>query len=179
MKNQGKMPVLAGIIVIILAVIIVFSAFFAYQYYAVKNTKNKQVENAQAPAQPVVNTPTSWQTYTSKDGKFSISYPSNWQLSTTVGKNPMNIVYLIGDEGSFQIDYGTGFGGACPQGYEKMPLGGLQFDSCNSVANDVKSWVLDSNRGASGIGMFVTANKPYASNEALILKILSTFKATK
>jgi hypothetical protein len=181
MSKQKKISTLTGITTVFVAAVVIFSGVFIYQYFVVNSAEsNLQINNNQLAAQLAYQTAT-WQTYTNKEGKFSIKYPSNWELSTSVKSTPLSMTFLIGTEGSIQIDYGTGFGGACPQGYEKMDLGGMQFSSCHSVdENGAENWVLDSNiNSPSGIGMFVTANKPYLSNENLVLKILSTFKITK
>ena len=66
-----------------------------------------------------------WQTYTNPLG-FSISYPATWsqeELPQQAGET-IHTVTLQGAEGEVDLQWGVGFGGACPQGYHDGQGGG-------------------------------------------------------
>ncbi len=140
--------------------------------------------NPSALASPSVSPEVSiagWKTYASNQGKFSLSYPPDWQVDVnSASTDPITSVIFSGDQGVFQVDYGQGFGGVCQSGYEKLEIGGQQFDVCHYIRDDdTEHWDVSGKfRDNLGLGLFVAANPPHLANRDVILKILSTFKFT-
>jgi len=121
-----------------------------------------------------------WKTYTHNGVEFSIKYPPLWKLNDMSNDSgSLKSILFIGKEGTVEISYGFGFGGACPQCYKKMKVGSEQFNVCDSIAGGVESWSMDEQFEDYGIGILATANNPYSSNRNTILEILSTFKFKK
>ncbi len=88
--------------------------------------------------------PSGWQTYTNSQAGFSISYPPGWTLTPTQSDpaQPMQEAMLEGPEGSFQMQWGTGFGGAC-QAYSALHVAQGQIWACHSLmADGQQRWAL-------------------------------------
>src|SRR5436190_18623568 len=93
---------------------------------------NSLAVNAQSPSPSTTDNSTqapstgieaTWKTYTNAEVGFSIQYPSNWQEETVPNENPnMHNIDLKGPEGEVELEWGTGFGGACPGGYQPMEI---------------------------------------------------------
>jgi hypothetical protein len=168
-KKEISSPV--GIAIVVVATVVIIAMIFIVQYFVIKRIGSPGP--GQLVEQP--SSPAGWPTYVSKDGKFMLEYPPEWELSTTEGNEKINLMYLIGKEGSIQTHYGEGFGGTCILGSEKINYGRMTFDSCNSVDKDgLKQWVLTFEKDGYKLGMYVAANKPYEENQKTVLRILST-----
>lgn len=127
-----------------------------------------------------------WKTYTNTEAKVSFQYPLAWTVKEETPNNAgYKVISIEGKEGKVQIDYGTGFGGACPAGYEDLNIGNAQTQACHIVKdNGSEEWSLSdmekNNVKFNNIyyGGFVTVNSPYEDNRDLVLNLLSTFKFT-
>lgn len=120
-----------------------------------------------------------WKTYTNTEAKVSFQYPLDWTVKG--GETPKNadykIILLEGKEGKISIDYGTGFGGACPAGYEDFNIGNAQTQACHTIKdNGSEEWSLGFIKNNINYGGFVTVNSPYKDNRDLVLNLLTTFK---
>lgn len=121
---------------------------------------------------------TSWKTYISDGGEFSIDYPSSWVY--TWDSLHKTYVFFNGEEGSINISYGNGLSQTCSKGQEEMKIGNDQFHVCHDIlSNGVERWFLDKEYGTIGIGIKAIAQTPSDRNRETILKMLSTFKFTK
>jgi len=123
-----------------------------------------------------------WKEYSNSEGGFSLKYPSSWVIDDKTSEGsieygpPKNVIFT-GGQGILQVSYGTGFGGMCEQGYEKLLIGNKNFDVCHEVIEDVERWSATAEHlGKYGVGLFITVNKPYLYNRDIIISILSTFK---
>lgn len=116
-----------------------------------------------------------WKSYSSEEGKFLIKYPPHWKSEIDQPSEDYKRLSLTGQEGEVLIDWGSGFGGACPQGFEKLKIKSGVINSCHSILEDGSdNWSLDiPPRDDVGYGGFVTAKK---GNKDLILQILSTLE---
>lgn len=118
-----------------------------------------------------------WKTYTNEEVGFSIQYPANWQEGTIPHDNPnMHNIDLKGPEGEVELEWGTGFGGACPQGYGQIAVAKGTLPACYSQKEDgTEMWSLTgqplANTSFSG---FVQTNDTTAESRAVVLKMIST-----
>jgi hypothetical protein len=127
----------------------------------------------------------SWQTYTNPAG-FSIQYPGTWtqQHLPDPGDGTIHADKLQGTEGYVELQWGVGFGGACPQGYTTVKVAHGELPACYTKnADGTETWTqinkqLSSTTGFSGNA--ATNNADPASHD-LVLQVLSTldFSATQ
>lgn len=131
--------------------------------------------STQAPS-PV--TETTWQTYTNPQVGFSIQYPSNWQeqdLPDEVAGTRHHIL-LNGPEGAVELKWGTGFGGACPAGYQPIPVAKGTLPACHSQREDgTELWSLAGTKigDTTFVGDLYT-NDTTPKSRAVVLQVVST-----
>jgi putative hemolysin len=83
---------------------------------------------------------TGWLTYTNPAG-FSIQYPSTWKQTEIPPTATAQGIALDGPEGAVELFWGTGFGGACPQGYTTLKIAGGEIQACHIVGADgIQYW---------------------------------------
>ena len=137
------------------------------------------------PAAPVSNPtavgPADWQIYTNPAG-FSIRYPASWSAEEAAqdAGAPYRTVSLKGPEGSVDLHWGTGFGGACPQGYTNLQVAEGQLQTCyskNADGSEVWAQIGKQLTGTSFSADARTSNADMASHD-LLLQILSTLSFT-
>ena len=133
------------------------------------------VSSTQAPSSDVE---ASWTTYTDADAGFSIKYPANWQEQDLPDENAgqMHHIALQGPEGGIDLVWGTGLGGACPQGYEQVNVAQGTWPACHTQKEDgTDLWSLAPPPiGDINFGGFVHTNDKTAESRELVLKVLST-----
>lgn len=123
-------------------------------------------------------TEATWKTYTNAQAGFSIQYPSNWQeqdFPDEVAGTRHHIV-LNGPEGAVELLWGTGFGGACPDGYQPIAVAKGTLPACHTQREDgTEFWSLTgdplANTGFEGI---VYTNDTTAESRAVVLQVVST-----
>lgn len=95
-----------------------------------------------APLAPAAAPPEAagWQTYTNPAG-FSISYPAGWTVIDLPPTTSTQVVAVDGAEGRVEMEWGTGFGGACPSGYSTVKVAQGELSTCHTVeANGIRHW---------------------------------------
>ena len=138
---------------------------------------------APATPTPAPRPTTAWQHYANPDVGLELDYPAHWQLAAFPPANGGLIqgVTLSGPEGSIELLWGEGFGGACPPGYQPITVAQGTLDSCYSQAADgTESWEQISKQLAtvSFSASAKTLTKDPASR-ALILASLATLSFTE
>jgi hypothetical protein len=128
------------------------------------------------PPSPV--TETTWKTYTNAEIGFSIQYPSNWQEEILPDENggQMHHIALKGPEGGVDLKWGTGFGGACPEGYQPIAVAKGTVPACHTQREDgTELWSLDGTKiGNTTFGGEVYTNDATAESRAVVLQVIST-----
>jgi hypothetical protein len=127
---------------------------------------------------PSPTTATTWNTYTNAQVGFSIQYPSNWQeedLPDEVAGTRHHIV-LKGPEGAVELLWGTGFGGACPEGYQPIAVANGTLPACHTQREDgTELWSLSGQPlENTGFGGFVYTNDATPESRAVVLQVVST-----
>ena len=121
--------------------------------------------------------PDDWQSYANPAG-FSIRYPATWsqqELPQQTGQ-PFSTVTLQGTEGVVNLNWGVGFGGACPEGYSSVKVAEGELSTCYvQNADGTESWgqINKELASTSFSGDARTSNADPASHD-LILQVLST-----
>ena len=144
-------------------------------------------DNTQSPAStPTVSatqTPSSevdasWKTYTNAEVGFSIQYPSNWQAQDLPDENEgqMHHVALQGPEGGVELVWGTGLGGACPEGYQPITIAQGTWPACHAQKEDgTDMWSLAAQSvGETNFTGLVYTNDTTAKSRELVLQVIST-----
>jgi hypothetical protein len=139
-----------------------------------------------------------WKTYENGDGKFSLSYPSEWKITTDYDGGE-KILILEGKEGSIKVNYGQAadangvkdFMNNCRN--KVIPCENTQFNGVPSVVShrifnvlqnvpdidsDIEVWNIYPPNNQPVISILVQAYPSYLTNRDIILKVLSTFKFT-
>ena len=145
----------------------------------VQNTQspssNPTVIAAQAPSSEVE---ASWSTYTNAEVGFSIQYPSNWQEEDLPDENAgqMHRIALKGPEGGVELKWGTGFGGACPEGYQPITVAKGTLPACHTQREDgTELWSLAGTKiGNTTFVGEVYTNDATAESRAVVLQVVST-----
>ena len=120
----------------------------------------------------------SWKTYRNAEVGFSIRYPADWQeqdLPDEVAGTRHHIV-LKGPEGEVDLQWGTGFGGACPDGYQPIALAKGNLPACHTQREDrTDLWSLAGQPlGNTDFTGFVYSNDTTAKGGAVVLNVIST-----
>ena len=123
-------------------------------------------------------TETTWKTYTNAQVGFSIQYPSNWQEEELPDENDgqMHRIALKGPEGGVELKWGTGFGGACPEGYQPIAVAKGTLPACHTQREDgTELWSLAGQplENTTFAGEVYT-NDATAESQAVVLQVIST-----
>jgi hypothetical protein len=134
---------------------------------------------ADSPTQaPSSATETTWKTYTNAQVGFSIQYPSNWQEEDLPDENEgqMHHIALKGPEGGVELVWGTGLGGACPEGWQSITVAKGSWPACHSQRQDgTELWSLAAQPiGNTSFTGFVNTNDATATSRAVVLQVVST-----
>ena len=120
-----------------------------------------------------------WEKYTNEQVGFSIQYPSYWQEEELPDENQGQIHHIAfkGPEGGVEILWGTGLGGACPEGYEQMAVAKGNWPACHTQKDDgTDLWSLAGQSvGETGFSGFVYTNDTTAKSREVVLQVISTF----
>ena len=120
-----------------------------------------------------------WQTYTDAEAGYSIQTPQNWESAARPDQNDGAIHgrSFIGPEGGVEVYWGTGFGGACPEGTEPVQLAQGEAPACHATqADGTEVWSQIGYQVEGGNAFSVrayTTNADPASHD-LILQVLAT-----
>jgi len=119
-----------------------------------------------------------WKNYTNEQVGFSIQYPSDWQESDLPDENQgqLHHIALNGPEGGVELIWGTGLGGACPEGYQPMAVAQGNWPACHTQKEDgTDQWSLAGQPvGETGFSGFVYTNDPTAKSREVVLQVIST-----
>ena len=143
------------------------------------NTQSPSPSIADSSTQTPSSVPeTTWKTYTNPQVGFSIQYPSTWQeedLPDEVAGTRHHIV-VKGPEGAVDLLWGTGFGGACPDGYQPIAVAKGTLPACHMQREDgTELWSLTGNPlKNTSFGGEVHTNDTTAQSRAVVLQVLST-----
>jgi len=87
---------------------------------------------AGAPVEAAVTPAASWLQYVNDEAGFRIEYPAHWTQVTLPDQNNglLKGVALRGPEGSIELYWGVGFGGACPDGYQPLTVAQGELRTC-------------------------------------------------
>jgi hypothetical protein len=121
---------------------------------------------------------TTWKTYTNAQAGFSIQYPSNWQeadLPDEVAGQRHQIV-VKGPEGEVELIWGTGLGGACPEGWQALTVAKGTWPACHAQGADgTELWSLAAQAvGSTSFSGFVKTKDATAESREVVLKVVST-----
>ena len=123
-------------------------------------------------------TETPWKTYTNPQVGFSIQYPSNWQEQGLPDENAgqMHHIALKGPEGAVELVWGTGLGGACPDGWQPLAIAKGSWPACHSQRQDgTELWSLAAQPvGNTSFTGFVNTNDATEKSRAVVLQVVST-----
>jgi len=119
-----------------------------------------------------------WKKYTNEQVGFSIQYPANWQEQDLPDENEgqQHHIALQGPEGGVELIWGTGLGGACPEGYQQLNVAKGSLPACHAQREDgTESWSLAGQTlGDTGFAGFVYTNDTTAESQAVVLQVVST-----
>lgn len=120
----------------------------------------------------------SWKTHTDTEVGFRIQYPANWQVQSLPDENAGQIhrIALQGPEGGIELMWGTGLGGACPQGYESIAVAQGTWPACHTQREDgTDMWSLAPPPiGDTSFGGYVYINDTTTESRELVLQVLSS-----
>ena len=119
-----------------------------------------------------------WKKYTNIQVGFSIQYPSYWQEENLPDENQgqRQHMALKGTEGGLELIWGTGLGGACPEGYQPMAVAKGNWPVCHAQRDDgTDLWNLAPQvLGNTGFTGFVYTNDVTTKNREVVLQVIST-----
>ena len=119
-----------------------------------------------------------WENYSNEQVGFSIQYPSYWQEENLPDENQGQIhrIAFNGPEGGGEILWGTGLGGACPEGYEQVAVAKGNWPACHTQKEDgTDLWSLaDQPVGETGLSGLVFTNDTTAKSREVVLQVIST-----
>jgi len=143
-------------------------------------TKNQHTPTvAEKPTQASsLGNDSTWKTYTNEQIGFSIQYPTNWQEQDLPDENDgqQHHIALQGIDGGVELIWGTGLGGACPEGYQQLNVAKGSLPACHAQREDgTESWSLAGQTlGDIGFTAFVYTNNTTAESRAVVLQVVST-----
>ncbi|HSM71247.1 MAG TPA: hypothetical protein VK851_06860 [Anaerolineales bacterium] len=124
------------------------------------------------------STEPAWKNYTNEQVGFSIQYPSDWQEEDLPDENQgqMHHIALKGPEGGVELTWGTGLGGACPDGYQPMAVEKGNWPACHTQKEDgTELWSLAVQPvGGVGFSGLVYTNDTTAKSREVVLQVIST-----
>ena len=136
-------------------------------------------EVAESPKQtPSSGIEPTWSKYTNEQVGFSIQYPSDWQEEDLPDENQgqMHRVALKGPEGGVELIWGTGVGGACPEGYQPLAVAEGNWPACYAQKEDgTDLWSLASQPvGEMSLSGLVYTSDTAAKSREVVLQVIST-----
>jgi hypothetical protein len=131
-----------------------------------------------APAEPAETPAAAWQQYVNSEAGFRIDYPATWTQEALPDQNNglLKGVALRGPEGSIELYWGVGFGGACPDGYQPLTVAQGELSTCYvQNADSTENWeqIYTQLGDVTFGGRAFTSNANPASRET-VLAILAT-----
>ena len=127
---------------------------------------------------PSLEVDASWKTYTNAEVGFSILYPANWQEQDLPDENDgqRHHIALQGPEGGIELIWGTGLGGACPEGYQPMAVAQGTWPACHGQREDgTDLWSLAAQPvGNTDFTGFVFTNDTTVRSREVVLQVIST-----
>jgi hypothetical protein len=133
------------------------------------------------PAATSPSAPGEWPTYVNAEAGFSIQVPPTWSQQTLPDQNSGAIhgEAFAGQEGSVEVYWGVGFGGACPTGRDPVELAEVVTTACHATSSDGTETWNQIDYVVSGGNAF--SNRAYTSNAQpashdLVLQVLSTLR---
>lgn len=126
---------------------------------------------------PSSNIDPTWKKYTNAQVGFSIQYPPHWQEETLPDENPgRHNIDLKGTEGEVELEWGTGLGGACPEGYQPLAVAKGNLPACHTQrADGTDLWSLAAQSlGNTGLAGFVSTNDTTTKSREVVLQVVST-----
>lgn len=131
--------------------------------------------STQTPSSSIDST---WKKYTNAQVGFSIQYPSYWQEENLPDENQgqMHHIALKGTEGGVELIWGTGLGGACPEGYQPMAVAKGNWSACHAQKKDgTDLWSLAAQSiGNTNFAGFVYTNDTTTKSREVVLQVVST-----
>jgi len=119
-----------------------------------------------------------WEKYTNEQVGFNIQYPSYWQEDDLPDENQgqMHHIALKGPEGGVELIWGSGLGGACPEGYQPMAVAKGTWPACHSQKEDgTDLWSLAAQpMGETGFSGLVYTNDTTSKSREVVLQVIST-----
>jgi hypothetical protein len=119
-----------------------------------------------------------WKKYTNTQVGFSVQYPPYWQDDDLPDENEgqTHHIALKGPEGGVELIWGTGLGGACPEGYQPMSVAKGNWPACHTQKEDgTDLWSLASQPlGDTNFTGFAYTNDTTAKSRAVVLRVVST-----
>ena len=119
-----------------------------------------------------------WKKYTNEEVGFSIHYPSNWREEDLPDENQgqMQHIALKGPEGGVELIWGTGLGGACPEGYQPLDLAKGNWPACHTQKEDgTDLWILAGQPlGNTNLTGFLYTNDTTSKSRTVVLQVIST-----
>lgn len=145
-----------------------------------QNTQSSPTPEDSATQGPASNMDASWKTYTNAETGFSIQHPANWQEQDLpdVNDGQQHHIALQGPEGGVELAWGTGFGGACPAGYQPMAIAQGSLSACHSQKEDgTDLWSFAAQTfGNTTFAGFAYTNDTTAESRAVVLQVISTLR---
>jgi hypothetical protein len=109
---------------------------------------------------------------------FSIAYPPTWtgQQLPAQGDDTLFTSALQGTEGEVELQWGIGFGGACPEGYTTVQVAQGELPTCYTKnADGTESWTqINKELTLTGFSANARTNNADAASHDLVLQVLST-----
>jgi hypothetical protein len=119
-----------------------------------------------------------WKKYTNEQIGFSIQYPSSWQEKDLPDENQgqMHHIALKGPEGGVELIWGTGLGGACPEGYQPLAVTKGNWPACHTQKEDgTDLWSLAGQPlGNTNLTGFLYTNDTTSKSRTVVLQVIST-----
>jgi len=119
-----------------------------------------------------------WKKYTNEQVGFSIQYPSSWQEEDLTDENQgqMHHIALKGPEGGVELIWGTGLGGACPEGYQPLAVANGDWPACHAQKEDgTDLWSLAGQPlGNTNFTGFVYTNDTTSKSREVVLQVVSS-----
>lgn len=129
-----------------------------------------------APAEPAETPAVAWQQYVNSEAGFRIDYPATWTQEALPDQNNglLKGVALRGPEGSIELSWGVGFGGACPDGYQPLAVAQGELNTCYvQNADGTENWeqIYTQLGDVTFGGRAFTSNADPASRETILASL--------
>ena len=119
-----------------------------------------------------------WKKYTNAQVGFSIQYPSYWQEQDLPDENEgqRQHIALKGPEGGVELIWGTGLGGACPEGYQPIAVAKGNWPACHVQKDDgTDLWSLAGQPlGDTNFTGFIHTNDTTMKSRTVVLQVVAT-----